>query len=136
MGIIKASASVSPDLDAAFAAALQTVLGDVDAVLSGAADDVARSAKTTAAFADKTGRLRRSIKKEPSKYENGGYIVSARAPHAHLVEFGHLKVVKSKSGLVRVTGHVPPHPFLRPALDAARAKLIARLQSMQGAANG
>ena len=34
------------------------------------------------------------------------------------VEFGHAQVVGTKKkGNRRVIGHVPPHPFLRPALD-------------------
>lgn len=66
-----------------------------------------------------TGNLKRSIKARKSKFEDGGYIVIARAPHAHLVEYGH--------GGPRPA---PAHPFLRPALDkninAARASFGAR----------
>lgn len=79
--------------------------------------------------------------------------VGSTAPHAHLVEFGHMNVkvtradeatqrtftrrVKQKGGgfsLVtvrgklarqvtsrRVVGHVPAHPFMRPAFDATKA---------------
>jgi len=150
---INASARVSPGLDAAFAAALQGIVGNVDAVLHEAAIEVGFAARRSTAFQDYKGtgresksskrkwsrnakRLRHSIQVERSKFEGGGFIVTARAPHAHLVEKGHLLVTKDKNGIVKVRGHVPPHAFLRPALDAARAKIIARLQVMKGAANG
>ncbi|OIO01102.1 MAG: hypothetical protein AUJ49_08470 [Desulfovibrionaceae bacterium CG1_02_65_16] len=137
MGLIKTSASVSPDLDSAFAAALQTITGDVDAVLYETAMEVGFEARRSSEFQDKTGKLRGKIKLKRSRYENGGWIVTARSPHAHLVEFGHLLVLKNrKTGLVKVVGHVPAHPFMRPALDSARSRLIAKLQAMKGAANG
>jgi HK97 gp10 family phage protein len=53
-----------------------------------------------------TGALRKSIKAKKSKFEDGGAIVIATAPHAKLVEFGH-------GG----QNPAPPHPFLRKALD-------------------
>lgn len=136
MSMIRASARVVNDLDAQFAAVLRDIVGSVDEELSLAADDVERTAKSTAAFKDKSGTLRKSISKKQSKFEGGGFIVTARSPHAHLVEFGHILVLKDKNGIVRVAGHVPAHPFLRPALDAARSRLIAKLQTMKGAANG
>ncbi|HXT31375.1 MAG TPA: HK97-gp10 family putative phage morphogenesis protein [Vicinamibacterales bacterium] len=55
--------------------------------------------------------------------------VGATAPHAHLVEFGHVLVrsVHSQKAQYRhviiayvVIGHVPAHPFMRPAWDARR----------------
>lgn len=153
MGVIKASARIGSDLDAAFAAALAGVVGDVDAVLREAAQEVGFEARRSTAFEDykRTPRenaysrknrsrsarnLRGTIKMEVSKFEGGGYIVTARAPHAHLVEFGHLLVLKDKNGIVRVKGHVPAHPFMRPALDKARARIIAKLQAMKAAPNG
>ncbi len=54
----------------------------------------------------KTGRLKRSIRAKESKFDDGGWIVVATAPHAWLVEHGH-------GG----PHPAPPHPFLRPALD-------------------
>jgi len=50
-------------------------------------------------------KLRKSIKAKESKFDDGGWIVIATAPHAHLVEYGH----GGKSP-------APAHPFLRPAL--------------------
>lgn len=64
---------------------------------------VATRARATTAFKDKTGTLRRSIRAKKSRYPDGGAIVSAGAPHSHLIEFGH------KGAAAR--------PFLRPALD-------------------
>lgn len=74
----------------------------------------ARAVSTTA-FRDETGKLRKSIKALKSKYEGGGWIVRAKAPHAHLVEFGH-------GG----KNPAPAHAFLRPALEAEieEAKMI------------
>ena len=48
------------------------------------------------------------------------------APHAHLVEFGHKLVVGKRATtrrgrrdqVLKVIGHVPAHPFARPAWDA------------------
>lgn len=137
MGLFKASASVSAALDAEFAQALQGVVGNVEETLHEAAKAVAAEARRTSAFRDKTGRLRGKIKVEKSKFTGGGYIVTARSPHASLVERGHLLVLKSKKGIVKVVGHVTPKPFLRPALDLVRARLIANLKAMTtGAANG
>jgi len=66
--------------------------------------------------------------------------VGSTAPHAHLVEFGHLQVAARHEGEVhgltkagkrtrftgkakktkRVVGHVPAHPFMRPAYDSTK----------------
>lgn len=129
MGLIKSSVQVNPALDAAFADALKNIKGDVDALLLEAAQDVGFEARRTAAFVDKTGKLRNSIAMQPSKFPDGGYIVVARSPHAHLVEFGHLLVKKTKTGIVKIIGHVPAHPFLRPALDSAKRKVIALVKA-------
>ena len=95
------------------------------------AEDIAQEiefrAQATAAFIDKTGRLRKSIKARKSKYEGGGWIVGAWSPHAWLVEFGH-ELIDWYSG--RKVGHVPEHKFLRTALNnvisTARAKFGTR----------
>jgi len=84
------------------------------------ADLVQSEAKTSSAFADKTGMLRRTIRKKKSKFEDGGYIVESRAPHAHLVEYGHVKIAWG-----RVTGErVPAHPFMRTAKEQGVRKAI------------
>ena len=108
------------DLDAA----LDEILAAVDADLSGIADYVEAEAKTTARFADKTGNLRKTIKKRKSKFPEGGYIVVATAPHAHLVEFGHAMWVKG----VYVKDHVKPRKFLRKAKEKGWREAIRRFR--------
>ena len=107
------SAKVSVRNIAGLDAQLADVMLAVDQNLEATAQYVESEAKITSAFQDKTGNLRKSIKLKKSKFEDGGYIVRARAPHAHLVEFGHVLIAWG-----RVTGkRVPPKPFLRPALE-------------------
>lgn len=60
----------------------------------------------------KTGRLRENIFAAPGKADLPSVIVGVdrkRAPHAHLVEFGHAGPHPASA-----------HPFLRPAFDAMR----------------
>lgn len=52
---------------------------------------------------------------------------SSRAPHAHLVEFGHVMTVNRGPNKGRVIRQVPAYPFLRPAWDATRDQVLARL---------
>lgn len=75
------------------------------------AQEVFAKVKNTNEFKDKTGNLRRSIKMFKSKFENGGYVIMADAPHAHLIEFGHGG--RSPAG---------PKPFMRNALASSKAK--------------
>lgn len=105
-------------------AALEEILAAVDADLSGIADYVEAEAKTTARFADKSKTLRNSIKKRKSKFPEGGYIVVATAPHAHLVEFGHAMWVKG----VYVKDHVKPRKFLRKAKEKGWREAIRRFR--------
>lgn len=108
------------DLDAA----LDEILAAVDADLSGIADYVEAEAKTTADFVDRSGNLRKTIKKRKSKFPEGGYIVVATAPHAHLVEFGHASWVKG----VYVKDHVKPRKFLRIAKEKGWREAIRRFR--------
>lgn len=94
-------------------ASLAEIMDAIDKNLEATAQFVEQEAKVSAAFQDKTGKLRKSIKLKQSKFEDGGWIVVARAPHAHLVEFGHVKWLWGKP----TSGRVPPKPFLRPALE-------------------
>jgi len=87
----------------------------IDNNLEKVANLVETSAKTSSAFSDKTGKLRGSIKKSKSRYEDGGYIVVAKAPHSHLVEYGH--VMLTAKGAPTKLGRVPAHPFMRPAKE-------------------
>lgn len=98
---------------------LEDVIKAIDSNLEDTAGYVFAEAKETLAFTDKTGNLRKSIRLKKSKFEDGGYIVKAtggggeKGYHAHLVEFGHVMFVNGHP-----TGkRVPPHPFLRPALE-------------------
>lgn len=56
-----------------------------------------------------TGNLKKSIRAKKSKFENGGWIIQATAPHAHLIEFGWKTKNKNPSETAK--------PFLRPALE-------------------
>ena len=88
------------------------------------AHEVAADAENSAAFADQSGMLRDSIRASKSKFKDGGWIVLSDAPHAHLIELGHVKVLWGR----RTNEKVPPHPFLRPALDRAVARAVALFQ--------
>uniref|UniRef100_B8DS59 Phage protein, HK97 gp10 family n=1 Tax=Nitratidesulfovibrio vulgaris (strain DSM 19637 / Miyazaki F) TaxID=883 RepID=B8DS59_NITV9 len=94
------------------------------------AERIASDARNRAAFTDRTGKLRKSIKARKSKFEGGGYIVVARAPHAHLVEFGHAMI--DVNG--RTVGHVAAFPFLRPARDRVMRAAIHEIQARLGGA--
>lgn len=107
---------------------LADVLKAVDANLEATADHVEAEAKATTAFKDLTKTLRSRIKKKKSKFADGGWIVVARAPHAHLVEYGHVMIAWG-----RVTGkRVPPHPFMRPALEKGIRFAAAKFKEAQG----
>lgn len=107
---------------------LADVLKAIDGNLEATADYVEAEAKTTAAFKDLTKTLRSRIKKQKSKFADGGWIVVARAPHAHLVEYGHVMIAWG-----RPTGkRVPPHPFLRPALEKGIRYAAAKFKEAQG----
>jgi HK97 gp10 family phage protein len=92
-------------------AALARVSVAVEEACRETAEKVGTRAKASTEFVDKTGKLRRSIQVFKSKFPDGGYIVHASAPHAHLIEYGH-------------GGPAPAvaHPFLRPAQKAEKSK--------------
>jgi hypothetical protein len=111
MPMMSARVSVR-DLDG-LDASISEVMDAIDQNLKDVANYVEAEAVNTLAYHDKTGMLRKRTKLRVSKFEGGGYIVQARAPHAHLVEFGHVMFLWG-----RPTGkRVKPHPFLRPALE-------------------
>jgi len=122
--MIKASVTLR-DLDG-FDAQLEEVVAAIEANLEEAADTVFKSASTTAAFIDRTGDLRGSIKKKKSKFEDGGYIVQAsgagkdKGHHAANVEFGHVLIFMGHPTGKRVT----PHPFMRPAQEEGLRKAL------------
>ncbi len=72
-----------------------------------------------------TGNLKKAVKAK--KLERIGFnpasaiaaVDRKRAPHAGLVEWGHALVRAGK-----VVGHVPPHPFFRPAVDENHGRIL------------
>ena len=91
--------------------------------LRAVAEEVAARARASSAFTDKTGELRKSITVETPDARSPVVLVKAKAPHAHLIEFGHAKVTPGG----RVVGFTPAHPFLTPAAEEVfqRAEEIA-----------
>jgi len=114
-----------------FDAQLAEVMKAVDANLDEVAGVVETSAKTTTAFIDRTGNLRKSIKKLKSKFIDGGYIVKAsgqnrdKGYHAHLVEFGHNQIPPGNLP----GGRVAARPFLRPAVEVGYRHAISIFRS-------
>ena len=107
--------------------------GDVDKVLHGLALLVEDEAKRVAPIGNfenwKTHKhtpLYDTIKAKKSKFQNGGYIVKAAAPHAHLVEYGHAMVTHDG----RTVGHVAAHPFLRLARNTVKARMDVILKGL------
>ncbi|MCB8573364.1 HK97 gp10 family phage protein [Bilophila wadsworthia] len=105
------------------------VRAEIASDLGGIAAQVFEKAKSSTAFRDKTGRLRQSIWIYRSKYKDGGYVVYVKAPHSHLVEFGHAVVTKDGKVLEH---RVPGKFFLRKARNAVRRKVDTMLQDMMG----
>ena len=108
------------------------VRAEIDSDLGGIAAQVFEKAKSSTAFRDKTGRLRQSIWIYRSKYKDGGYVVYVKAPHSHLVEFGHMQVAKDGKTVLK---QVPGKHFLRKARNAVRRKVDTMLQDMMGDAH-
>lgn len=102
-----------------------------DDIVKAVADELLKEARKNArsAFQDKSGKLRKSIKKKKSKFGENTMIVQASMPHAHLVEHGHNVKVK-KDG--RVLGHAAAHPFLAPAAEAVRERLPEIINNVVG----
>jgi HK97 gp10 family phage protein len=72
-----------------------------------------------------TGTLAGDIHAEVAKESLGSRVVVHIGPgkkgwYGSLVEMGHALVRGSKKADKKVIGHVPPHPWLRPALDAKK----------------
>ena len=123
MTVAKAYVSIS-EIDG-IDAAVNEIVQALDGQLEDVAGLVEQEAQGTAAFVDKTGKLRKTIKKLKSKFDKGGWIVKASGPHAHLVEYGHFAIPPGKLE----GGRVPPHPFLRPALEKGIAFAVAKFRN-------
>lgn len=127
--MIKAEVTVKDidGLDAQFREIIDAVNANLDIV----AEYVYSDAKRTAAFIDKTGNLRRSIRKRKSKFPDGGFIIVAtgknkdKGNHAWLVEYGHVQIPPGDLPGRRV----PPHPFMRPAKEKGLKYAIELLRS-------
>ena len=79
--------------------------------LVAAARVAARRAKQTDAFQDDTGNLRGSIKaRRGQRRYHPSALVVAEAPHAHLLEFGTVKMKE--------------RPFLLPAVQSVKTQLV------------
>lgn len=78
-----------------------------------------------------TGNLKKSVRTKKLKRLGFGLnpapiIVAVdrkKAPHAHLVEYGHALVKNGK-----VIGHVPAYPFWRPALDSKLPHAVSTVE--------
>lgn len=76
-----------------------------------------------------TGNLKSSVTlKKASGKKRVSYKISAggaKAPHAHLVEFGHRIITKNGD----VVGDVPAHPFLRKAFEENKSNIETALNN-------
>ncbi|WP_417292319.1 HK97 gp10 family phage protein [Desulfovibrio porci] len=107
------------------------VRAHVEPELEDIANRIAVEAIASTEFEDspKTkNKLRKSIRAKASRFKDGGWIVLARAPHAHLVEYGHAMVTHDG----RTVGHVTAHPFMRKARNKVLLEVIAEFRSKYG----
>lgn len=120
------------NLDSAFRVRLEQIENGLDGVLQETAALVTAEAKRTVQV--RKGTLQRSIKFKASKFTDGGYIVIATGKnrggggnHAHLIEYGHVKVLWGR----RTGERVQPFPFMRPAAEKGTAFLMTRLKGIK-----
>lgn len=86
-----------------------SVRSAADSAINDMANRAYNKAKNTSAFSDRTGNLRGSITKVPSKFKNGGFVIMAgggQEYYARFIEFG--------------TKKMSPKPFMRPANEEAK----------------
>ena len=88
-----------------------------DAIAREAVKEIRRNAQQ---FNVLTGNLKKSIRKKKSRINRGEVIAGAMAPHAHLLEYGHLKVLWGN----RTGEHVPGTHFVGKAEDVVRAQAV------------
>lgn len=94
----------------------------VEKALLKAAQPLEDEMKRTTAFSDVTGNLRGSIgTKKRKRAPDPEVTVGAKAPHAHLVEFG-TRLRRHKSG--KSTGVMRKRPFMRPAYDKSKREIV------------
>jgi hypothetical protein len=75
---------------------------------------------------DVSGYLRKHATSNFNRLKLEG-VVREKAPHAHLVEFGHTQVISRGENKGATVGHVPEHPTMRPAFEEERPNLIRGL---------
>ncbi|HEY3363955.1 MAG TPA: HK97-gp10 family putative phage morphogenesis protein [Symbiobacteriaceae bacterium] len=82
----------------------------------------------------KEGRLKKALKAKIGRRRGRDFASAIAATDrkisaaGHLVEFGHLLVKGGKLGEGgHVVGHVPPHPFFRPAFDASKERVLVTI---------
>lgn len=74
--------------------------------------------------------LRDAIFAVPGKKDDPSVVVGVdrkKAPHAHLVEFGHVNWTGGRRRNMKgqkAGKRVPPHPYMRPAGDSAKGRMI------------
>jgi hypothetical protein len=120
----------SASLDA-FTARLQNLDGDVRRAVQRAIREETKQTTDEireACPVGPTGLLKKSVTMEISGDGMTGFAKAggAKAPHAHLVEFGHRQVNVAGTQ----TGTVPGHPFVTPAGERGRARLAPRLAAI------
>ena len=110
---------------------IREAAGFIDGELESIANRIADEARGEEFPTSKTGKLVKGIRPRVSKFENGGWIVLVRVPHAHLVEYGHA-MVNHDGTQPKITKHVPAHPFLRKAKDKVLMEAVAEFRSKYG----
>jgi len=89
------------------------------------AEIIRQEAAKNALSRKETGTLAGDIHTEIAKESVGSRVVVHIGPgkkgwYGRLVEMGHAIVRGTRKADRKVIGHVPPHPWLRPALDAKK----------------
>jgi HK97 gp10 family phage protein len=108
-----------PGVDAGLRRALQPVAAAARSMARGSLSKSVKIAPTI----EKSQRAKSLVK--PGKGRRVMY-VGLTAPHAHLVEFGTGPRYQKTKGN-KYVGIMPPNPFLRPAWDAHKDKVLATL---------
>lgn len=122
---------VRVDNIAGFDAQFAEVVAAIETRVKEVAEDIRDNAKATAAFQDKTGNLRRSIRVRKKRNQDGVYQVLAsggnneKGYHAAVVEFGHVMIAWGHP-----TGkRVPAKPFMRPAIEKGYQNAVQLFRS-------
>ncbi|CAN5480509.1 HK97 gp10 family phage protein [soil metagenome] len=131
--MVKMTLTGAKELEAALRALPDRITANVvQRALMKAGEPIAADARARAPV--RSGRLRDriTVAKTLSKRQRRGrgkwkgaveaFIGASPARHAHLVEFGTGPRVSKKTG--KSSGEMPAHPFMRPAWEAGKDKLL------------